>query len=135
MRRMVAVALVSALLSIAGSSAWQHVHAYGDHDHPEHLHGPAAHEHGADAHPHARPDGGSSFTIEACEPGTHIASVVFTFVAPYADHAAPPALVSLVGFVPTLTSQPATVRRDVRAHGPPRLTDAPLRAPPLVIPA
>jgi hypothetical protein len=59
---------------------------------------------------------------------------LFTYVAPHADHAHPTVAVQALPFVLLLTGWRTTLPREVRAHSPPRLTDAPLRAPPLVTP-
>jgi hypothetical protein len=134
-RRLIATVAVTAQLSISGSAALQHVHAYGDHDHAEHHHGLAAHVHTAAVHHHDEGGQTSTASIEACEPGAHAVSVVFTYVAPQPDHAPVSAVVDVFAFVPALTPLRAVPLADVRAHSPPRITDAPLRAPPLVIPA
>lgn len=114
-----------------------HVHAYVDHDHPEHHHGPASHEHSAAAHPHAwdshAPDDATQ--LEDCDPDAHAVAVVFTCVAPHPDRVpAPVALATIIVAPPEQVWRHLTPS-DVRAHSPPRLTDAPLRAPPVVHPA
>jgi hypothetical protein len=134
-RRLIATVAVTALLTISGSAALQHVHAYGDHDHAEHQHGLAAHVHTASVHHHDEGGQTSTPSIEGCEPGAHAVSVVFAYVAPQPDHAPVPAVIDVFAFVPALTPLRAIPLADVRAHSPPRITDAPLRAPPLVTPA
>lgn len=135
MRRLTATVAVTALLSLSWSAALQHVHAYGDHEHAEHQHGLAAHSHTAPVHHHDEGVQTSTHSIEACEPGAHVVSVMFTYVAPQPDQAPVPAAIDVFAFVPALTPLRAVPPADVRAHSPPRITDAPLRAPPLVIPA
>lgn len=131
--RLIASVVVSALLSIAGSSALQHVHAYGDHDHVEHHHGPAAHAHVA-VHHHDTHSPTSS-AIEGCEPGAHALSVVFTYVGPQPDDTLAPTLAEVLAFAHALEPLRAIPLADLRTHSPPRITDAPLRAPPPVTPA
>ena len=135
MQRVFAALVAVAMLSTSGLAALQHVHAYVDHDHADHHHGPAAHEHFAVAHSHASgshpPDDAAQF--EGCDPGEHAVSVVFTYVAPHSGHV--PVTVTLETIL--LVAPPEQAWRqitpsDVRAHSPPRLTDAPLRAPPVV---
>jgi hypothetical protein len=134
-RKCVAVLVATALLSISGSSALQHVHAYASHDHSEHHHGLAAHRHEAVAHHHESHDSEPSPAIEGCDPGAHAVSVVFTYVAPHADHALLPSAVEFLELASPRSGWRTTLPKDVRAHSPPRLTDTPLRAPPLVTPA
>jgi len=129
--RVLAALVAVAMLSTSGSAVWQHVHAYAGHDHPDHHHGPASHSHVADRHTRAESQDETA-RLEGCDPGEHAVSVVFTYVAPQPDHA--PVPVVLATLVVPRPEQPwrEVVPSDVRAHSPPRLTDAPLRAPPLV---
>jgi hypothetical protein len=136
LRAVVAIVAV-AMLTISGSSALQHVHAYADHDHADHRHGLASHAHTPPVPQHQHdsegPDGAAQ--LEGCDPGAHAVSVVFTGVAPRPEPAPVPLTLATV-----VVTSPDQVWRcvtpsDVRAHSPPRLTDAPLRAPPLVHPA
>jgi hypothetical protein len=130
-----AAVLVVAVLSISVSATLQHVHEYADHDHAEHHHGPALHPHPVAEH-HDRPgfrvsDRGSE--LEGCDPGDHAVSVVFLCASP--EPLNPPIPVMSDAVVVAPPPEPAAIGvapADVRAHSPPRLTDAPLRAPPLV---
>jgi len=129
------------MLSISGSAALQHVHAHSDHDH-DHAdhdddHGPAAHTHPVAVGDHDGPADPSAdhAEIEGCDPGQHAVTLRFVSAPPQPCHV--PALVAVVAVA---MAPPAAVRfaaapSDVRAHSPPRITDAPLRAPPLVQPA
>jgi hypothetical protein len=130
--------LALAALAASGPLRMLHVHAYDGHDHPDHHHGPAAHSH-APAH-HIHHDVGSAGdagaeSLESCDPGAHVVPVVFTCISPARPQvvaAEPAVLVQLQ--LPSVA--PAVVAIfDTRAHSPPRLTDAPLRAPPAVDPA
>lgn len=134
MPRGLAALVVMAMLSTSASVALQHVHAYVDHDHAEHHHGPASHEHTAVAHSHAPTSQAANDTarLEGCEPGEHAVSVVFTYVAPQPDHVPAPVTLETLIVVPPGQAWRHVTPSDVRAHSPPRLTDAPLRAPPLV---
>lgn len=127
------------MLSTAGSTVLRHVHAYADHDHADHHHGPAAHGHSAVAHAHApdrdAPDAhgpDDAARLEGCDPGEHAVSVVFTYVAPHPDHAPVPVTLETILVAPPAQAWRHVTPSDVRAHSPPRLTDAPLRAPPVV---
>jgi hypothetical protein len=127
--RVLAAVVAVAMLLTSGSAVWQHVHAYIDHDHADHHHGPASHGHSMAAHPHAPDD---AVRLEGCDPGKHAVSAVFTCVAPQPGHVpAPVTLDSIVATPPEQAWRHGTPS-DVRAHSPPRLTDAPLRAPPVV---
>lgn len=127
-----------AVLSVCGPLSGLHVHEYATHDHAEHHHAPAGHSHAAGGDHHREDAVPSSSTphLESCEPGAHAVSFAFTCVTPDAP------LVALsveLAFATTVRPPPARSAlldlSDVRAHSPPRLTDAPLRAPPLVSPA
>jgi hypothetical protein len=123
-----------AALAASGPVSMLHVHAYEGHDHPDHHHGPAAHSHDEADHDRHRDEspGATSIHLESCDPGEHAVPVVFTCVSPIA-HQAPLAdgAVAVLIVAPDVASCCATLS-DVRAHSPPRLTDAPLRAPPVV---
>ena len=130
-RAFVAILLGFALTGTAGQSPWLHIHAYIDHDHPEHHHGPAAHEH-QQSTTHHHDDRAS---LESCDPGQH--SVPFTLGCAPLPHvnaidaaSANPSIVDPL--VPLRSVHHLT---DVRVHGPPPLTQAPPRAPPLIFPA
>jgi hypothetical protein len=132
------------MLSTSGSAALQHVHAYADHDHADHHHGPASHGHAAMAHTHASdshaPDSSAADVhtpdhvtrLEGCDPGTHAVPVVFTYVAPHPEHVPTPVTLETTLEAPPEQTWRHVTPSDVRAHSPPRLTDAPLRAPPVV---
>ncbi len=125
------------MLSTSGSAALQHVHAYVDHGHADHHHGPASHGHSAVTHAPAHdahaPD--DAARIEGCDPGEHAVSVVFAYVTPHPGHVSAPATVETILMAPPDQAWRQATKSDVRAHSPPRLTDAPLRAPPVVHPA
>lgn len=128
---MAAIAAV-ALLSMSASTAQPHVHAYLGHDHPEHQHGPASHGHATVAHSHLADAyaADDAARLEGCDPGAHAVPVAFTCVAPHVDPVAVPVMRDTIVESPPEQSWRRVTRSDVRAHSPPRLTDAPLRAPP-----
>jgi hypothetical protein len=124
-----------------------HVHVYVRHDHPDHHHGPAAHGHGATHHHHGDHETlygterrGSraghadeqTTVFDACNPGDHAVQFVFTCIR--ADAYPVLHLTSIVSgpLAPTVEGWWRVAPSDVRAHSPPRLTDGPLRAPPVV---
>lgn len=107
------------------------MHAYSDHDHPEHQHGLAPHEHPQPA-PHQDDE---EMHVESCDPGQHAVSLVMG-CAPLtrvmvidAERVKPTVIEPLV---PLRSIRDVT---DVRAHGPPPRTQAAPRAPPLNFPA
>lgn len=125
------------MLSMSASAALLHVHASAGHEHAEHHHGPAAHSHAAvvDQHRHhhqheaeARGDGTQ---IESCDPADHVVPLAFTCVAAGEADVPLPEVVAANVLMTPRTSAVAVAPSDVRAHGPPRITDAPLRAPPI----
>jgi hypothetical protein len=122
------------MLSTSGAAALQHVHAYVDHDHADHHHGPASHGHSAVAHAHTSDSHPSedAARLEGCDPGEHAVSVVVTYVAPHSDHVPTPVTLKTILVAPSEQAWRHVTPSDVRAHSPPRLTDAPLRAPPVV---
>lgn len=137
--RVIAALVAVAMLSTSGSAALQHVHAYVEHDHADHHHGPASHGHSAVAHAQApdshAPDSHApddNARLEGCDPGEHAVSVVFTYVAPQPDHVPAPVTLETILVAPSEQAWRQVTPSDVRAHSPPRLTDAPLRAPPVV---
>jgi hypothetical protein len=108
-----------------------------DHDHAEHHHGPATHVHAAAVHRHAD-DGATPRTharVEGCDPAEHLVSVVFTYVVPDPPYAPRPVVMDRFELAAPTSVAVVVAESDVRVHSPPRLTDAPLRAPPLVNPA
>jgi hypothetical protein len=139
--------MVFAMLSTSGSAAFQHVHAYAGHEHAEHQHGVAAHVHAVTSSPavdhagdHAdhpdHPDSdapASAARLEGCDPGTHAVSIAFTCVAPHPEHPPVPVSVDAVIVAPPEQACCRLAPSHVRAHSPPRLTDAPLRAPPVLL--
>lgn len=138
-QRVLAAVVAVALLSTSGSAALQHVHAYVEHDHADHHHGPASHGHAAVAHAHApdshAPDSHApddAARLEGCDPGEHAVSVVFTYVAPQPDQVPAPVTLVTILVAPPEQAWHHVTPSDVRTHSPPRLTDAPLRAPPVV---
>jgi hypothetical protein len=86
------------------------VHSSGDYAHAAHHHGLAAHTHQLAVH-------------------HHVISQVFTFEAPGSMNATAPGVVKIFGTLPLCADAVVVTVFDVRAHRPPRLTDAPLRAP------
>jgi len=132
--RAVVATIAVATLAISGSSARQHVHAYAAHDHADHHHGPAFHAHTPAVHHHQHDADapGNVARIEGCDPGAHAVSVVFNGVAPQPEHAPVPLTAETASVTPPQQLWRSVTPSDVRAHSPPRLTDAPLRAPPLV---
>ena len=127
------------MLSISGSAALQHVHAYTGHGHEAHDddHGPAAHAHPVDVGDHH--ESADAFAdhveIESCDPAEHAVSLRFVSAPPEPDHVPALVAVAVVAMAPPAAVWSSAAPSDVRAHSPPRLTDAPLRAPPLVQPA
>jgi hypothetical protein len=112
-----------------------HAHVYGDHDHPEHHHGPAVHTHARAATARLPVADAPAARIGPCEPGEHAIGLAAALVAGPDAIGFPVAPVLSRGLFPLVGEAPAAARRDVRAHSPPRLTDGPLRAPPALRPA
>lgn len=135
--RVVATLVAVAMLSISASAALRHVHAYADHDHGAHHHGPAAHVHAPVAHHHADDVAmpGAHARVEGCDPAEHLVSVAVAYVAPDPPHAPQPIVMERFELTAPALVAVVVAASDVRAHSPPRLTDARLRAPPLVYPA
>jgi len=132
--RVVTIVLALAALAASGPLRMLHVHGYEEHDHPDHHHGPAAHSHTAarPLHQDVRTGDAGAIRLESCDPGAHVVPVAFTCVPPLRPHVpvVEPTVVAQIRLPPVApTSFPVS---DTRAHSPPRLTDAPLRAPPLV---
>lgn len=134
MFRALAALVAAALLSTSGSAVVQHVHGYAGHDHDDHHHGLAAHVHAPTVHVHhtGTDDAAHTAELEACDPGQHAVSVQFVCGAPEPNPARVAVTVEAVQPSPALAVWCAIAPRDVRAHGPPRFTDAPPRAPPVV---
>jgi hypothetical protein len=134
-KRLVA-ALAFALLAGTGSLPLLHVHLYGEHDHPDHHHGPALHSHGHRALEQAAPGRGPARPqVGPCGPDAHVLALQAT-LAPSPDY--PLSLLVPAKAAPALAAaplRPLVARREVRAHSPPGLTDSPLRAPPSHLPA
>lgn len=132
--RGVAVVVAVAMLSMSGSAALLHVHASAGHEHAEHHHGPAAHSHAPvihqHHHQHAAAARGDGTEIEPCEPADHIVPLAFTCVAAEQVDVPLPEVVDAVVLTAPMTTAAVAAPSDVRAHSPPRITDAPLRAPP-----
>src|SRR5688572_18452956 len=113
---------------MSGLASLSHTHAYRDHDHPEHHHGPALHEHHHSPVPrHDR----AELTLESCDPGQHTVSVFMGCAS------LPNLHVMDYESGHTRASEPLVLlcstkdRRDVRVHGPPSHSRIPSRAPPL----
>ena len=135
MRRLVALALVQALVLSTASASSLHVHEYAGHDHPEHRHGPASHEHFhseiADYYTSADDGRHPWVQAESCEPGQHAVAVTMGCAQVpqvQVDVAELPGPATL-----TLASpgRSAASVGDVRVHGPPFDPEIPARAPPL----
>ncbi|MGE0257050.1 MAG: hypothetical protein AB7T39_20845 [Alphaproteobacteria bacterium] len=127
-----AVLVAVAVLSMPGSTALLHVHTSAGHEHAEHHHGPAAHSHASVAHHHqhetATPGNGTA--VESCDPGDHVVPMVFACVAGGQVDVPLPEVVAANALTTPQTTPVVLTPADVRAHSPPRITDAPLRAPP-----
>jgi hypothetical protein len=126
-RRLVAILLGLILASTVGQVSALHIHAYADHDHPEHQHGLATHEHNPSAS-HHDDDG---LRLESCDPGQHAVPLVM-------DRTPLPQVQSIqiecptpISVEPLLPLRSVSDVTEVRVHGPPPRTQAPPRAPPL----
>jgi hypothetical protein len=128
-RRLLAALVGVCLLSVTGQGAALHVHLYGDHDHPEHHHGPAAHHHATGS-----PRDDSGVRLEQCDPAQHVVSLTLALnptpsvPAPAAE---PVTLVTLMGDLYSCGYVPLI---DLREHGPPSAGRSSPRAPPALIP-
>jgi hypothetical protein len=134
--RLITIVACVALLAGNESLPLLHVHAYADHDHPAHHHGPAFHGRAHDAADHhASATAPRGPQVAPCEPDAHLLSLraVAATQPPQHVHVAA-APVALFAFTRVLTP-PLGARDEVRAHSPPGLTDSPLRAPPASHPA
>ena len=69
--------------------------------------------------------------IEACDPADHVVPLAFTCVAAGQVDLPLPDTFDAGALATPSTSTVAVAPADVRAHSPPRITDAPLRAPPI----
>jgi hypothetical protein len=126
--RALTLLLIPALMATSGVASLLHMHAYEDHEHPEHHHGLSAHEHHAAS---SHPDDGTAH-LEGCDPAKHV--VAFTFVC------ATPPQVHAVEAELTLPATPRVEMRiecnvrhaDIRVHGPPPRTQSSPRAPPVI---
>ncbi len=83
-------------------------------------------------HSARRPRTSGATRLEGCDPGSHAVAVVFTYVAPHPDHVPAPVPLEAILVAPPAPAWRHVTPSDVRAHSPPRLTDTPLRAPPVV---
>ena len=136
MRRLVATVLVQALvLTIAMSSSW-HLHAYSDHDHPDHHHGPATHEHRvtADLPEHsADQDGIRVETVPGDDdPGRHALSFSTGATCGHRVEITVAIVPGPALMDPGAPTWSALAPTDVRAHGPPLTASTSPRAPPLL---
>jgi hypothetical protein len=127
-----------ALMGSATRGSTLHIHAYLDHDHPEHHHGLAAHEHHRaishrDEHHDSRALGETELQLDSCDPGTHAVTVVTRHAQLPQVHvidgvcATPTILAGLMPLTPV--AEPT----DVRVHGPPSHVRIPSRAPPATL--
>ncbi len=139
MHRCIAILLGLILASTSGHVSALHIHAYTDHDHPEHHHGLAAHEHNRPAQHHDDDDddgdGDEAVHLESCDPGQHAVALTMGCTPLPPAHAIDgvcPNLILAALLVPIRSVNEVT---DIRVHGPPPLTHAPPRAPPLIFPA
>jgi hypothetical protein len=132
-RHLAAVACVAWLVA-AGSLPTLHVHASGDHEHVEHHGGPGFHLHRRpiEAAPAGAP---ASRRVAPCDPGEHALSLSATAMAGKEGLPQGPGPAATSHVMAIDGSPLAATPRDVRAHSPPRLSDGPLRAPPVVHPA
>jgi hypothetical protein len=130
-----AIAIGLTLMWSAGHRSTLHVHAYFDHDHPEHHHGLAAHEHHpAGVHDDDHEEAGAGLKLESCDPGTHVVTVAMACAQ------LPPVQVvdgesgDLTVLPELVPQEPWTERTDVRVHGPPGLSQTSPRGPPIHLP-
>jgi DNA-binding transcriptional LysR family regulator len=136
-RRLVACALVQALVVSTAAGASLHVHEYLAHDHPEHHHGPASHEHHQaaiaddDHHDETEDDGPPALQADSCDPGKHAVAVTMGCAQVPQLHVAIVELPSPTVVVPAAPVQSVAPVSDVRVHGPPFDSRIPARAPPL----
>lgn len=131
--RVVAILLGLALASTPGRVSALHIHAYTDHDHPEHHHGLATHEHHRLASLQDDDDDAPHF--ESCDPGQHAVSFAMACTPLLQAHAIDAESASPSAFGPLVPVCSVRGLTDVRVHGPPSLTQAPPRGPPLTFPA
>ena len=135
MRRLVACALVQALVVSTAMGASLHVHEYLGHVHPEHHHGPASHEHHqaaiADDHHHDDPEdhGLPVLQADSCDPGHHTVAVTMSCAQVPPLHVDIAELPGPTVVVPAALLQSAVPVTDVRVHGPPFDSRIPARAP------
>ena len=124
-RRLVACALVQALVVSTAMGASLHVHEYLGHDHPEHHHGPASHEHhhaaiaDDDHHDGTEDHGLPALQADSCDPGQHAAAVTMGCAQVPQLHVDIAELPGPTVLVPTAPVQSAAPVTDVRVHGPP----------------
>jgi hypothetical protein len=135
-RRLVAFALVQALILWTAMASSLHVHEYAGHDHPEHHHGPASHEHhhSAAADDHHLEDDDSDhpcLQAESCDPGRHAVAVTMGCAQVPTVHVEIAELPGPAILAPTSSIRAAIPLTDVRVHGPPFDVAIPSRAPPL----
>ncbi len=134
-RRLVACALVQALVVSTAAGASLHVHEYLGHDHPEHHHGPASHDHQAiaddDHHDETEDHDLPAVQADSCDPGHHAVAVTMGCAHVPQLHIAIAELPSPTVVVPAAPVQSVAPVRDVRVHGPPFDSRIPARAPPL----
>lgn len=134
MRQLSAI-VCTAWLAVGASLPTLHAHVYAGHDHPEHRHGLAFHEHLHEGHPATASAEARRARVAPCEPDEHVVSMRATVVKTHDRAIVYLPSTGARGAEPTAVRAAWSARRDVRAHGPPRLTDGPLRAPPASHPA
>jgi hypothetical protein len=142
-RRLVACALVQALVVSTAAGASLHVHEHLGHDHPEHHHGPASHEHhhaaiaDEDHHDETEDHDLPTLRADSCDSGQHAVVVrmgcaqVPPLHVDIAELTGPPILVPAAPVESVALSRMCvfTVRRSIlefppasRPSLPPRLT-------------
>ena len=137
--RSVAILLALVLASTSGQVSALHIHAYTDHDHPEHDHGLAAHEHQPPARHHDDDEDviheDDVIRLESCDPGQHAVSITMGSAPLPQVHAIDGESATPATVAPLVQLRSEHHVTDVRVHGPPTRTQAAPRAPPLIVPA
>lgn len=123
-RRLQAAVVVVAVILFGTQAAALHVHAYVDHDHTEHHHGPDAHDH------EIATESDEPAHVSSCDPSAHLISVSYT-ACPGSDVSPDGvALVEVAVAAETSAVARAVEPLDTRGHGPPGTRCNSLRAPP-----
>jgi hypothetical protein len=136
-RRLVACAVVQALVVSTSLGASLHVHKYLGHDHPEHHHGPShEHHHLAIADDDHHDDDSEEIGLpelqaRSCDPGQHAVAVTMACAQAPQLHVQNAELPGPTVLVPAAPIRAVTPVTDVRVHGPPFESRIPSRGPPL----